>query len=192
MRRIAVLFIALTAALGLARADELPFSERNARITTTGYILGLIGAESEFRKFSGVISFDQDETVQHIFMTAETASIWSDDEDRLADLRGPDFFDIERFPVLSFESQSVAPGRAGRARITGQLTLRGITAPVTFDARYKTEILATGAKRVTFSAKGEVDRTQFGMVAKRGVLSDSIDFEMTGTLDGPPPAPATP
>jgi polyisoprenoid-binding protein YceI len=91
--------------------------------------------------------------------TIHVTSIDSQDADRDAHLRSPDFFDAERYPEATFESTSVEPGR-----IAGELTLKGVTRPVEFAA----EVTGAGTdpwgnERIGVDLDGEIDRTDFGV-----------------------------
>jgi polyisoprenoid-binding protein YceI len=118
-----------------------------------------------FSKFSGQLEFDPDNpqaaTVQ---VTIEPASIDTAGAQRDGHLRSADFFDVEKFPAASFKSRAVEDLGGDRYRISGDLTIRGITKPVSFDATYEGSGKDPwGGERAGFSAGTTLDRRQFGL-----------------------------
>jgi polyisoprenoid-binding protein YceI len=94
----------------------------------------------------------------------DASSIDTGVADRDAHLRSADFFDVERYPDITFKSTSVTPTAADRLRVDGALTIKGVTRPVTLDV----EILGQakdpwGNERAAFSATTSIDRREFGL-----------------------------
>ncbi|MFD1951058.1 YceI family protein [Sphingomonas arantia] len=95
-------------------------------------------------------------------------------------LKTADFFDTAKFPTAHFESTSVVP-QGTRAKITGNLTLHGVTRPVTLDARF----VGTGAnpmskaQTVGFEATTQIQRSQFGIVKYVPGVADTVDLRIT-------------
>ncbi len=84
----------------------------------------------------------------------------------LQDLAGDKWLDAERFPELTFRSQSVETTGANRFRIHGQLTLHGVTRPIVLDAKYNGGYAGHTYEpqaRVGFSAQGTLRRSEFGV-----------------------------
>jgi polyisoprenoid-binding protein YceI len=95
--------------------------------------------------------------------TVDATSLTTFDETRDAHLRTPDFFDAERYPELRFVSTRVE-SRDGALVVEGNLTIRGVTRPVTLRGAFRgaTED-AYGNERVGLDLEGSVDRQQFGV-----------------------------
>jgi len=117
-----------------------------------------------FAKFSGKIELD-DGDVTRSAVTAEidAASIHTNDEKRDAHLRAADFLDVEKFPKITFASKRIEK-LGGELRMTGALTIHGVTR----DAVLEVEQLGAlkdpwGNQRVAFSAKGTIDRKEYGL-----------------------------
>lgn len=88
-----------------------------------------------------------------------TASAVTDDEQRDAHIQGPDFFDVERYPEASFTGTLVAPDRA-----EGEVTLKGVTKPVTLSAKVSgPDTDPWGNERVGIELEGEVNRVDHGV-----------------------------
>ena len=88
-----------------------------------------------FRKFSGTITVDPDNLVgTKITAEIDAASIDTANEDRDGHLKSADFFDVEKFPTISFESTKIEVIDESHIEVTGNLTLHDVTKPVTFEA----------------------------------------------------------
>jgi len=118
-----------------------------------------------------------------------------------AQLRGPEFLNVARFPTITFRSTRVALTGANTARITGDLSLHGVTRPVVLNARfnggYAPNAMDPMGARIGFSAQGVLKRAEFGMgygVPPAGStmgVSDEVEvlIETEFTKPGPKPAP---
>ena len=92
------------------------------------------------------------------------ASIKVYDENLEAHLQSPDFFDAERHPELRFESNELTVGDDGAARLEGELTIKGVTRPVTAEGRYvHVEADMGGGERIGLALETVVDRREFGL-----------------------------
>ena len=96
--------------------------------------------------------------------TLDPAAIDTRDQKRDDDLRSADFFEVAKYPAMTFKSTSIAPGTGGNFTMVGNLTMHGVTKPVTLNAHYNGS--TTGARneqRVSYSATGTIDRRDFGI-----------------------------
>jgi polyisoprenoid-binding protein YceI len=118
-----------------------------------------------FSEFAGrLIAAEDDPANSEAYGTVATASVDTGNADRDAHLRGPDFFDSERYPEMRFESTRIEHVDGGLYRVTGDLTIRDATREVTIDATV--EGAATdpwGNDRVGIAIRGTIDRTEFGL-----------------------------
>jgi len=118
-----------------------------------------------FSRWSGALALDPaDLTRSSVEVKIEAASIDTQVADRDAHLRSADFLDVEQHPHLSFRSTRIE--RAGEGyRVTGDLTLRGVTREVVLEAEYAgTGKDPWGNERAGFSARTSLDRREFGLV----------------------------
>ena len=127
--------------------------------------MGLAFVEGEFDAFEGTIQFDPANiaatTVQ---ATVQTTSVDTDVDARDGHLRTADFFDVATYPTMTFASTAVQPTGPNTFRLTGDLTLHGVTKPVTLDVTAAGPISDPRAgQRAGFHAEGEIDRRDFGM-----------------------------
>jgi polyisoprenoid-binding protein YceI len=117
-----------------------------------------------FGRWSGTLALDpQDLTRSSVDVRIDAASIDTQVADRDDHLRSADFLDAARFPELTFRSKRVEKAGAGY-RVTGDLTLHGVTREVTLEAEYAgTGKDPWGNERAGFSAAASLDRREFGL-----------------------------
>jgi polyisoprenoid-binding protein YceI len=129
-----------------------------------------------FAEFSGTLTVDEDPLQSSVEVEINLASIDTRDEQRDGHLQSPDFFDVEKYPTMTFRSTGVFRNGDDSVRLDGELTLHGVTLPVSLDVVYD----GVGDdpwdnQRLGFSATGEIDREAFGLtwnqpLAQGGVL----------------------
>ena len=118
-----------------------------------------------FDEFEGSGFFDADTpSNSRLQLTIKADSIDTRNADRDAHLRSNDFFDMENHPEITFNSTSVEGAGEGAFLVTGDLTVRGVTKPVTLDFEYTGDATDPfGNKRVGFEGKAEVNRKDWGI-----------------------------
>lgn len=108
--------------------SRIGFVARHAMITKV---------RGSFNEFDGSGHFDaEDPTRSHLHLTIKAASIDTRNADRDAHLRGNDFFDMEQYPEINFTSTAVEAIDPEHFRVTGDLTIKAITKPVTLEFEY--------------------------------------------------------
>ena len=118
-----------------------------------------------FTRFGGQIVFDPAHpAASSVEVTIEPASVDTADAQRDAHLKSPDFFDVEKFPQASFRSTSVEDLGGDKLRISGELTVHGVTRPLSFDAVFEGSAKDPwGGERAGFSGSLSLDRREFGL-----------------------------
>lgn len=119
-----------------------------------------------FTKFSGTIDFTpgKPETWK-VDATIDPASINTDNEKRDGHLKAPDFFDVAKYPDMSFKSTKVTDVKGETAKLHGDLTMHGVTKPVVLVLELGgTTKDPWGNQKAGFSATGKVNRKEFGIV----------------------------
>jgi len=144
--------------------------------------------KGQFTRVAGVLNLDEaDVTQSHIEASAEAASIETRDAQRDAHLRSPDFFDVERFPTLSFESTRIARAGAGKLAVTGNLTIHGVTRETVFAVEGPTAPARDpwGNIRIGLSAIAKINRKDFGLTWNAALETGGlvVGDEVTITLD---------
>lgn len=120
-----------------------------------------------------------------IEVDVETASVDTRDAQRDGHLKSGDFFESEKFPKMTFKSTHIEPAGTGKYKVTGDLTIRGVTHPVTLDVEQTGSGKDPwGNDRLGFSAHGSIHRSEWGLkwnqaLEAGGVLvSDKVEIEV--------------
>jgi polyisoprenoid-binding protein YceI len=137
-----------------------------------------------FGSVHGTIVIGDDPFESVVDVSIDTASVATGDDQRDAHLRSPDFFDVEQFPRLTYRSRSVRHAGEGRFIVEGDLTVRGITRPVELDVRFDGGVADPwGNIRVGFSARGEIDRGDFGLTWNQALEGGGVVVGRKVTID---------
>lgn len=117
-----------------------------------------------FDDFAGQVEVDTDKkTLTGVTATVDPASIDTRNEKRNAHLKSADFFDVQKFPEMSFVSKTIS-GSGDNITLVGELTMKGVTREVTLHGSFDgATVDPWGNKRVGFSATGKIDRRDFGL-----------------------------
>lgn len=117
-----------------------------------------------FRDFSGVIRYDkQKPAASSVEFTVKAASIDTASNDRDEDLRSANFFDVAKYPALTFTSTRVAAKDADTLEVTGNLTMHGVTREITFPVEILGTVSVPGGEKAGFTANFMVNRKEFGL-----------------------------
>lgn len=138
-----------------------------------------------FGKFAGTLQVPEGSNIPaSVEVTIDAASLDTREDQRDTHLRSADFFDVEKFPQLIFKSTKIA-GDEGSFKISGDLTIRGITKAVTLDAQFEgSGTDPWGGTRAGYSAQTTINRKDWGLnwnaaLEAGGVLvSDTIVIEL--------------
>jgi polyisoprenoid-binding protein YceI len=144
----------------------------------------------EFGKTSGTLTLDEkDLTKSSVEATIDVASIDTRVADRDAHLRSPDFFDAAKYPTITFKSTRVEKAGEGKLKVTGDLTMRGVTKPVVLEVTGPTAEVKDpwGNVRRGFAASGKLDRREWGLTWNKAieagpVVGDEVKLEIEGEL----------
>ena len=136
--------------------SEALFSVKHAMITTV---------RGHFNVISGHLHIDdQNPANSWVDAQADASSINTRDERRDGHLKSPDFFDVAQYPTITFKSNKVEHVGGDNYKVTGDLSMHGVTKPVTFDAEYGGQGKdAFGNQRAGISVKGRVNREDWGL-----------------------------
>jgi polyisoprenoid-binding protein YceI len=138
-----------------------------------------------FDSFDGVIEVGEDPADSKVSVTIDATSVDTRDETRDNHLRTNDFFDVESHPTWKFESTAVHPVGPTEWKVDGDLTIRGVTRPVTLEVSLEGVVKDPyGNLRVGFSASTSIDRddygVSFGAVMEAGglVVAKKVDIHI--------------
>jgi polyisoprenoid-binding protein YceI len=119
-----------------------------------------------FDSISGKIRIAEDPLLSSIEVTIDNTSISTHNKDRDADLRGPRFFDVEKFPQMTFLSSAIMAEPKGRFTVDGTLNMHGVSRPVSLSVIFSGIVEDPwGFTRAAFQAKTKLNRKDFGLLA---------------------------
>ena len=162
--------------------------------------LGFSDFTSQFRKFDAALTLDPTHPERaQVTATIDPRSIEIVDPTLAVDIQGVKWFDSSKFPQMTFRSTTVELTGPNTARITGDLSLRGVTLPVSWDATfnggYGANPFDPKGARIGFSAHGALKRSAFGMafgIPAPGTtmgVSDEVDFAIEAEFNHPAAKP---
>ncbi|MCW3078064.1 MAG: hypothetical protein JWO32_2673 [Bacteroidetes bacterium] len=136
--------------------SELHFKAKHLMITNVS---------GSFEKVSATAETEgEDFATAKISVTAETGSINTNNEQRDGHLKSQDFFDVEKFPTIKFESTKLEKKEDNEFSLHGNLTIKDVTKPVKLDLEYAgTQKDPYGNTKAGFSVKGKINRTDYGL-----------------------------
>lgn len=144
--------------------------------------MGISTVRGAFTKVSGSAQYDpSDPSKTSVEATIDTASVDTRVSMRDNDLKSPNYFDVAKFPTITFKSKAVEPAGEGKLKITGDLTIHGVTKPVELDVDGPSAPVRDphGNTHVGASASTRVNRTDFGV----GTTNPMVGEEITITID---------
>lgn len=158
----------------------------NGSVSFTIMKWGVIREEGAFRNFKANVLFDQKQPSQsRVDFEVDTASVDTKNDNRDGTLRGVDFFDVQRYPKMTFRSVSVAPRGNDVANVTGDLTIRGVTKRITVPVRLLgVSTQKDGTRMAGFETAFTIDRRAFGVTGGRwvahspGVLGNDVTIHI--------------
>jgi polyisoprenoid-binding protein YceI len=188
MKRILAVLIGLSAVPASALAADYDIDTAHSTLTFSVKHLVVSTVRGEFGKVSGTVSYDAKKLADTALdITIDPASIDTRDAKRDGHLKSADFFDVEKFATATFKSKKVEAAGKGKLKITGDLTIHGVTKPVTLavtgpSAEVKTPF---GTTVIAASATATINRKDFGMVWNKALDSGGVmvSDEVTLAID---------
>lgn len=147
--------------------------------------MGISTVRGTFTKVSGNAHYNPaDAKNSSVEVTIETASVDSRVEMRDNDLRSDHFFDAQKYPTITFRSTRVESSGADKLKITGDLTIRGVTKPVSLDVEGPSKPINDGQGHLHMgvSATGTLNRMDFGMTGYQGVVGNEVQLTIDAEL----------
>lgn len=119
----------------------------------------------QFQDYEGTVLSDKvDFSDAKIDFSIDVKSIDTDNEKRDGHLKSADFFDVEKYPKITFKSESVKKVEENQYKLTGEFTMHGVTKEITLDVKYGGTITDTyGNIKAGFKITGVINRTDFGL-----------------------------
>lgn len=160
--------IVLAIALIGAQAAHAALYDVDSAHTEVGYSIKhmmISTSKGRFNQFSGGFEFDEaKKELKNVKVEIQTASIDTNNADRDKHLKSPDFFNVEKNPTIVFTGEKAEFKGNKPVKVTGQLTMNGVTKPVTLDVDFRGSVVDPyGKTRVGFSLDGKLNRKDWGL-----------------------------
>ena len=165
------------------------FDPMHTQVEFSAKHLGMMTVRGHFAELtaSGDLYPDQPER-SSVTVTINTASIRTHNEQRDNDLRASNFLEVDKFPTITFKSTKIEPKSADRGTLTGDLTIKGVTHPVTLNVvKYGEFDDPMMGHRIGYAAETKINRKEFGMrfdmmLDGKFVVSNDIQINIEGEL----------
>jgi len=158
--------VALVAYPALAATSTWDLDPAHTAATFAVRHLMISTVRGEFSKVTGTLQFDEADITKSIVNVAiDTNTVNTREPDRDADLRSDHFLDVKNYPTMTFKSKKVEKAGAGKLKITGDLTIRGVTKEVVLDVDGPSAPVKDpwGNQRMAISATTKINRQDFGV-----------------------------
>ncbi len=163
------------------RAGEYRLDETHGAVLFRINHLGFSNFLGRFEKLTASLDFDADNPEQaRIDALIEMNSLDIADDEFAQTLLGPKWFDAAQFPTARFTSTAITITGENTGLMRGDLTLHGVTKPVTFEVTFNggARDLLRSAYVTGFSARGKIDRTDFGVSQFSGIITNEVELEI--------------
>ncbi len=186
MRKFLLSLMALTLTAGFsstaqAQIEKYSFDKAHTQILFFVNHLGFSTSHGEFLDFDGHFVFDRGEPAKSSAkVIIQTAGIDMNDEKWDAHMKNEDFFNVEKFPTMTFKSTGIEVTGENTANITGDLTILETTKPVVLAVTHnKSDKHAFSGKFVAgFSATANIKRSEFGMKYGLPMIGDDVEIRI--------------
>jgi polyisoprenoid-binding protein YceI len=184
--------VALLAVSACARADTWQIDPMHTAAQFSVRHMGISTVRGAFTKVSGSVQYDAaDPSKSAIDVTIDASSVDTRVTMRDNDLRSPAFFDVAKYPTLTFKSRRVEPTGSGMLRVVGDLTIHGVTKEVTLEVEGPSEPMsAHGSLHMGATATTKISRKDFGVNGAAMMVGDEISITIDVELVKPAPAPS--
>jgi polyisoprenoid-binding protein YceI len=173
--------------VGIAHADsvewKLDLSHSSVGFSVPHLVISSV--DGRFKEASAKISLDDaDPTKSQASVEINTASIDTGDQKRDDHLKGPDFFDVNKFPKIAFKSTKIVKAAGKAYKLTGDLTIRDITKSVTLDATLSPPVKTPwGNQARAAKLSGKIKRGDFGLKWNKALEAGGVVVGDDVTID---------
>jgi len=165
------------------------FDPYHTQVEFSAKHLGMMTVRGHFAEVTATGDIHPDDpNATKVEATINTKSIRTHNEQRDNDLRGSNFLEIDKYPTITFKSTKIEPAGGNRYNLTGDLTIKGTTRPVTLKVVNLGEFNDPNmGHRIGYSAQGEINRKDFGMKFEamldgKFIVSNEIQINVEGEL----------
>lgn len=186
MKKLIISLLSLVPALALATPTTWNLDPSHSQVGFGVKHLVISNVRGAFSKYEGKVVLDEaDVTKSSVEATIDVNSLDTRVADRDAHLKSPDFFDAAKYPSMTFKSNKVAKAGQDKLKVTGDLSLHGVTRPVVLEVTTTPEVKGMyGETRRGFSATTKISRKDFGLTWNKLIeAGPAVGDEVTIALD---------
>ena len=185
MKKLFVAFILFTQASSLAQTTTWKNDKMHSKLKFTVTHLLVSDVDGLFKNFDATITTTKADFSDAVFdLSADAASINTEVEMRDNDLKSANFFDVATYPKITFKSTAIKPNGQNKYKLTGNLTMHGVTKSVMMDLWYRgtTENTMSKKKDAGFKLTGTLKRSDFNIAPKTSsaMVSDEVEIKADG------------
>jgi polyisoprenoid-binding protein YceI len=198
-RFVAVLAVLASIALPvLAEMEVFAFDKAH---TLIGFRIRhiLTKVEGRFKSFDGTIWIDrQNPAASRVELTIQAASIDTANENRDNDLRSPNYFDVAKFPTITFKSAKIEPKGSDLYEVTGEFSLHGVTKTIRVPVKHMGFGKAGKTEKAGFEVSFPISRKEYGITSGSALVGDEVEINIQVEAnkqvpeEAKPAAPAAP
>lgn len=162
-KRISLTALVVVAFAIAAQAQTWSVDHAHSKISFTVKHLVLTNVYGQFKDFEGTVAFDGTNVDKaSADFTIQATSINTDNEKRDGHLRSADFFEVEKYPTITFKSKKIIKGEGSKFQLVGDLTIKDVTKEVTFECEFAGILPGKdGADKAGFSAHTTINRQDY-------------------------------
>jgi polyisoprenoid-binding protein YceI len=172
----AIAIAMLIALPALAHADTWQIDPAHTNVEFTVRHMMISNVKGQFQKTTGTITINgNDPASATIDATIDASSVDTRVERRDTHLKSPDFLDVAKYPTITFKSTKVEADGPGKFKVTGDLTLHGVTKPVVLDVESSgAPVKVMGALHAGASATTKINRSDFGLTWNKALETGGV------------------
>lgn len=178
MKRIVFTLLSALLLTSVTYAQSYQLDKAHARLSFEVTHMGISTVDGNFENFDAtLVSSKDDFTDAKITMTAQVKSINTHIEMRDNDLR-KNFFEVDKYPTITFKSTSFAKVDGNKYKLSGNLTMHGVTQPITFDVVYNGHAVSPFTKKTSygFTLTGTLKRSDYGINNDMHLVGDEVQL----------------
>lgn len=186
------IFVSWFAVSALAQVESWKIDPNHTAAQFAVRHLGISTVRGEFKKVSGSVNYDPaDPGKTSLETTIDATTVDTRVDMRDNDLRSPNFLDVQKFPTITFKSKKAESAGSGKLKLTGDLTIHGVTREVVLDVDGPTEAMKDprGNMHMGASATTKINRRDFGVNGAPAMAGDEVSITIDAELVKSPPAP---
>lgn len=167
-------------------AQTWAVDKAHAKVGFTITHLMLSEVDGNFKNYEAKITAAKPDLSDAVVeLTADVNTISTDNERRDGHIKGPDYFDVAKYPTLTFKSTSFQKVEGKKYRMSGNLTMHGVTKPVTLDAVLTGPVVMENPRgkqeKAGLKISGTLKRSDFGVGSSSvAVISDEVELKAAG------------